>query len=484
MDNAWGKYLLKRLIARGGMAEVYEATMGGPSGFAKQVCLKRVRADLSDDPEFVQLFEGEARIAATLHHRNIVSVVDFDIHQGQQFLAMEYVDGLDLRHIIRDASLLGLRIPAEFSIYVMENLLAALDHAHNQHHGQEPRPIVHRDVSPHNVLVSKNGDVKLADFGIAKAEGLSNVTRTGVVKGKLSYLSPEELEGRGVKPRTDLFGAGLVLYEMLAGKRLFQAENDRALIAQVKDCSIPTVPQVSEKLNQVLKQFLAKAPNDRFTNAKAALDALESTGMKACSPVEAGRLVSSLMEIRKKTQIIKPTQPLPFPKAPSRNKKTVLQTKSASSSPPKTSQTKMPAIIWGALIVLCTAGVLFGVFGTDSLNSQNVGTALAIPSPQAEFEPSPGMASASPVVQLKEPVSPVEPAVHMGTLEVNVRPWANVQVDGVAKGTTPVKKLHLKAGFHHLTLVNKALDYKRDLTVQIRSGKRTVINKKIPERQE
>jgi serine/threonine-protein kinase len=484
MDNAWGKYVLKRLIARGGMAEVYEATKGGPSGFAKQVCLKRIRPDLSDDPEFVQLFESEARIAATLHHQNIVSVIDFDMHQGQQFLAMEFIDGLDLRHIIRDASLLGLRIPVEFSIYVMENLLAALDHAHNQHRGQEPRPVIHRDVSPHNVLVSKNGEVKLTDFGIAKAAGLSNVTRTGVVKGKLSYLSPEELAGHGVRPRTDLFGAGLVFYEMLTGQRFFHAENDRALFAQVTNCAIPTVPHVSAKLNRLLEQLLAKAPSDRFENAKTALDTLASTGMKACSPEEAGRLVSSLLEVRKKTQIIKQTKPIPFPKAPSRNKKTVLQTKSTSSAPPQSTQTKMPVIIWGALIVLCTAGVLLGVFGTGNLASHGVGTALDLPSPHPEPGPSPGLAFASPIVQLQETISPVEPMVHMGTLEINVRPWANVKVDGVAKGTTPIKKMRLKAGFHQITLVNRALEYKRELTVQIRDGKRTVINKKIAERQE
>jgi serine/threonine protein kinase len=216
----WGKYRVKRLIATGGMAEVFEAEMTGPGGFAKQVCLKRIRPEFMSDAHFIKMFQAEARIAAMLHHSNIVSVFDFDMHDGRMFLTMEYVEGCDLKKLLADFNRRRFRPPLGFSVYIMAGLLAALDHAHTRRSSDGgPQPVIHRDVSPHNVLISTEGVVKLADFGIAKSKGLSSPTTIGMVKGKLAYLAPEQMVGESASVSSDLYSAGLVMLEILKGAR-------------------------------------------------------------------------------------------------------------------------------------------------------------------------------------------------------------------------------------------------------------------------
>ncbi len=294
MDEQWGKYRLRHLIARGGMAEVFLADMVGPSEFIKPVCLKRMRSEFLREPDFIQSLESEARIAASLQHPNIVQVFDFDRHEGQLFLAMEFVDGLDVRKILNKLSKIGLHLPLEFVIHIMEGLLSGLAYAHGQKVAGKSRPVIHRDISPHNILISTDGVVKLADFGIAKAKGLSDATRTGVIKGKLAYLSPEQVCGEEVRPSSDLFSAGLLLWEMINGRRFFQGNNEKEVVAQVLAVSPSPIDGISDELNQVIEHLIVRDPDKRFNNAEAALEALAKVGVPGCGTATAGQLVAKL----------------------------------------------------------------------------------------------------------------------------------------------------------------------------------------------
>ena len=220
-----GNYRVLRSIGKGGMAEVFAVEKSGPAGFEKKLCLKRIRREYADDIAFIESFESEARIVSRLQHPNIVQVFDFFRQERDLCLVMELIDGMDLRDVLNLVGRFGLLLPADVSVYILESLLLALQHAHSLTIKGETVSVIHRDVSPHNLLISTAGVVKLADFGIAKARGLSQQTQTGVLKGKLCYMSPEQLKGGGapIGPESDLFAAGVVFWEMLAKERLFEA---------------------------------------------------------------------------------------------------------------------------------------------------------------------------------------------------------------------------------------------------------------------
>ncbi|MCP4603971.1 MAG: serine/threonine protein kinase [Proteobacteria bacterium] len=506
MDEQWGKYRIKRFIARGGMAEVFQADMGGPSGFIKPVCLKRVRAEFSGDPDFVQSLEGEARIAASLQHTNIVQVFDFDRHEGQLFLAMEFVDGADLRHVLNEVSRLGLRLPLEFAIHVMKGLLSGLSHAHGQCVDGEPRPVIHRDVSPHNILISTKGEVKLTDFGIAKAKGLSDATRTGVFKGKLAYLSPEQASGEKVQPRSDLFSAGLIFWEMLSGSRFFQGKDEKEMVAQVLSFSLSPIPGISTELNQLVARLLAKNPEDRFESADAALKALSEIDVAGCDDPVAGQLVSEL--------IGRQSSPIQVPNVPPTRVST------PADKPPIQGQ-KLPWVWIGitAVVALAFIAWMFSLRGQDdSLSTvERIIETSPLPGPtetppiasKAEMpikapEPKTDEIDQPPPVahlidepeadagpQVKGPdvsfpktrAAPkknrTRPSVKYGHLKVYVRPWARVEVDGTDQGTTPIKNLRVRTGPHQVTLINDRLGFRKDISIRVRPEKTTVINRNI-----
>ncbi|MDD5309406.1 MAG: protein kinase [Deltaproteobacteria bacterium] len=474
-----GKYRLESLIATGGMAEVYRASIVGPSGFVKTVCVKRVRPEMADDPEFVEMFESEARIAATLDSPHVVQVFDFDRIDGQLVLAMEYVDGLDLRHILKAQPEPATGLPQGFAVHVIAGLLAALKHAHGQTVDGVPRPVVHRDVSPHNILISTEGLVKLADFGIAKAAGLSGATRTGVVKGKLAYLSPEQAGGDEVGPKSDLYGAGLVLYEMLIGRRLFEGGSDQEIVAHILAAGTPSLPHVAPKLDAVVRGLLAPRPSDRFPDAKAALDALGSSGVPDCGDAEAGRLVKAAREACD-----------PSGSGPEATRTSAAHAGGTSAAPaPRGGRSLVPWLFAAASIALLAA--LYALFGREPAGAAVAASSQPFAATPARQRP----ASASPVLRLPEPAAANRPAAGprasaedeigqgtqpaQGFLQVNVRPWARVRVDGVDRGTTPIDRLKLPVGVHKVLLVNDALSFNQSVQVEVRSGRTSVLNKQI-----
>jgi serine/threonine protein kinase len=504
--DQWGKYRLDALLARGGMAEVYRAAQIGPSGFARTVCLKMVRAEHCGDEEFVAMFRREAQIAAALQHPNIVQVFDFDQHEGRLFLAMEYVEGLDLRDVLRQTGDLGLRVPAGFALHVAEGLLAALRCAHAHAVDGEPRPVVHRDVSPHNLLVSVDGLVKLADFGIAKALGASSATRTGVVKGKLAYLSPEQAGGGDVGPSSDLYCAGLVLFEMLAGRRLYAGRNEQEVLALALRPNVPELPWLSPALNGFLARLLAADPGDRFEGAERALEELAALRAEApYAPAEAGGLVKALLGLRIErgsTGMLSPSARSPSPSTPAPAPPAEpAGARSVSDDPTRTSSTgrgvaksgasRVAIAIGIAAVVLC-AGLGIGwalAGGQEAPEPGAPGTASPTVAAPAVVAPAlaaaPGDEGAKPdAAEIPPAAVAPEPAAGKaapsGWLQVNCRPWAEVALDGKPIGTTPINKLRVAAGPHKLLLTNAEAGYREEIAVKVGPGRTVNVNRKVP----
>ncbi len=266
----FGKYLLVERLGRGGMAEVWKAKMVGPAGFQRTVVVKRILPHLAEDPHFVQMFVAEARLSAKLNHSNIVQVHELGDVEGEYYLAMEYLRGRDLVSVMR-AHLMRSVPPPGLGALCIRDVCRALGYAHalNDDRGN-PLRLIHRDVSPSNVMLSFDGQIKLLDFGIAKAlsEASENKTQTGTLKGKFGYMAPEQVEGKEIDHRTDLFAAGVMLHETLTGRRLFKGTSDIQTMALVREAKVPppssSNPEVPLELDRICLKALAREPGDRY----------------------------------------------------------------------------------------------------------------------------------------------------------------------------------------------------------------------------
>ncbi|MAQ13271.1 MAG: hypothetical protein CMN30_00525 [Sandaracinus sp.] len=269
----YGKYQLLELLARGGMAEVFKAKSHGVEGFEKVLVIKRILPELSSNPDFVEMFINEAKIAVTLSHANVVQVFDLGRADETYFIAMEYVAGSDLATVLRRARKYDKPLPIELAVYVIAEVAKGLDYAHRRRDADlQPLHIVHRDVSPQNVLLSYEGEVKLTDFGIAKARGsVEDGTAAGVLKGKYAYMAPEQARGREVDARTDLFSLGTVLYEALAGRSPFLAASTYDTLQRVRSGEAKPLAEVSGEIPEELSAIVARAmsphPADRHEDA-------------------------------------------------------------------------------------------------------------------------------------------------------------------------------------------------------------------------
>jgi len=268
----FGDYLLVEKIAQGGMAELFLAKRRGVEGFEKTVAIKRILPELSWNREFVSMFINEAKIAARLSHPNIVQIFDFGKIDDYYFIAMEYVRGENLRAVLQRAAEKEAPLSPDIAAFIVSRACAGLEHAHRKtDEAGRPLRIVHRDVSPQNVLISYDGDVKVVDFGIAKAVTENPEVTRGVLKGKLSYLSPEQVNGVGLDARTDVFAAGLVFYELLVGRKLFTksdpAEVLDAIVHVDADAVARSIPNLERNLRDVLRRALAVDPEKRFGSA-------------------------------------------------------------------------------------------------------------------------------------------------------------------------------------------------------------------------
>src|SRR5690349_5604683 len=269
-----GKYRLETRLGGGGMAEVFLGSMLGAEGFSRRVAIKRVLPGFSDNPAFAQMFVAEAQISSRLVHPNIVSVLDFDRDaESRLFLVMELVEGRDLDSLVASGTL-----PTPLVIFLIAEVLRGLGYAHDLPTGADLRGIVHRDVSPHNVLLSWEGAVKVSDFGIAKARAASSATASVFIKGKPAYMSPEQANGQALDGRSDLFAVGVMLWEMLVGRRLFVGEDTRATLAAVLFGQIPRPRSIRgdipKDLDRVVMKLLERDLPARYPTAEAAINDL------------------------------------------------------------------------------------------------------------------------------------------------------------------------------------------------------------------
>jgi serine/threonine protein kinase/predicted TPR repeat methyltransferase len=270
----YGSYYLTKKIATGGMAELFRARRKvGLEGFEKILAIKRILPHLSNNRDFVAMFADEAKIAAQLTHQNIVQIFDFGRLDETYFIAMEFVLGSNLRGIMEKTAQLDTRLSINDCILIVTKAAVGLDYAHRKRNIQDhPLNIIHRDISPQNILVSYEGEVKLTDFGIAKAALTTSITKTGVLKGKVSYMSPEQARGKEIDKRSDIFSLGGVFYELLTCRKLFEGKSELQVLERLKDPHIEPPsrlnPDIPMELDRIVLKALATRPEDRYQSAE------------------------------------------------------------------------------------------------------------------------------------------------------------------------------------------------------------------------
>jgi serine/threonine protein kinase/CheY-like chemotaxis protein len=280
IDERFGQYRLEERVAVGGMAEVWRASMSGLEGFRKTVAIKKILPHLADNEDFVAMFIDEAKLAAQLNHENLVDIYDLGKIDSDYFIAMEFVDGKDLRSILNCLRRVGDRMPLGLALFIGAKTAGALEYAHTRRDADgEPLGLVHRDVSPRNILIGYGGNIRLCDFGVAKAVSSVVQTEIGALKGKLQYMSPEQASGTRVDARSDIFSLGSVLFELVTGRRLFVEDTEISLLEAVRrgvvDEPQEVEPSLPEDLNRVLLKALEKDPTDRYQSAGALQRELE-----------------------------------------------------------------------------------------------------------------------------------------------------------------------------------------------------------------
>ncbi len=394
-----GRYEVIRPLARGGMAELYLGRARGIEGFEKLVVLKCIRQEYENEGEFIRMFLDEARLAATLSHPNIAQVFDVDRSEGRYFFAMEYVDGRDLLAIRKAAAIEG-RLALEHVLAIAVGVTAALHYAHELRDPEgRPRAVVHRDVSPSNVLVSHDGAVKLVDFGIARAAGRLTTTRAGTLKGKVRYMSPEQCSGLELDRRSDIFSLGAMLYELTTDHAPFDADADVALAHRIatEDAPPPSsrVATYPPGLERIVMRALARDRDARYATAQALQLELENLA------VERGLVISPVgLAACMKRLFVVDVEPLP-------GTATIPAAVSRQTKPARPARKSRRWLIPGSLAVLALgAGGYAMLPGGSAPAPQHEQPA---PAPAPAPVPAPDVAASAPAAVPPPPPAKVEP---------------------------------------------------------------------------
>ncbi len=508
-----GKYRLDTRLGGGGMAEVFLGSTVGAEGFSRPVAIKRVLPGFSDNPAFAQMFVAEAQISARLVHPNIVSVLDFDRDpEGRLFLVMELVEGCDLDTLVSS----GI-VPFPVVIFVISEVLRGLGHAHDLPVGHGIRGIVHRDVSPHNVLLSWEGAVKVSDFGIAKARAASSATASVFIKGKPAYMSPEQANGESLDGRSDLFAVGVMLWEMLCGRRLFVGEDTRATLAAVLFGQIPrprTIRgDVPKDLERVAMKLLERDMPSRYATAEEAIhDLLECsdaprTGREVLIRVLAERFPNNA-PVRQSVMRSRNTPPQAAPpqaqavtvpdgavQRPAASIGAIMSAPTRSLRPRRSN--RVPFLIGGVIAVgSATFGIVAAVTsspppskplgagsGSAALVAVVQPTPLDAGVPDAPPPPPPpdaGVADVAANHAKKDATSsqPAHPGLEKrhGMLKVVALPTLTVTIDRKPSGDTPLTT-SLPAGSHRVRLTNSETGHDETVTITITENQTTTIDR-------
>jgi hypothetical protein len=420
----FGKYTLIERLGRGGMAEVWKAEITGPAGFSRTLVVKRILPHLAEDPQFVEMFVREARLSARLHHGSIVQVFELGDVDGEYFLAMEYVRGRDLHATVR-AQLASGPPPPGMATFVVLEVCRALAHAHALT-GDDGAPLrlIHRDVSPSNVMLSFDGAVKLLDFGIAKALSEADAkTQSGTLKGKFSYLSPEQVEGREVDHRADLFAVGVVLHEALTGRRLFKGSSDLQTLALVRAAQVDppsrSNPNVPPELDRICLRALARDLEQRYPSCDdMAADLEEMVHALKWGPE---RLAATMREL--------------FPDEGTPTAEAELAPTSLQRLPRR--RPRKARVALSVLVALALGGV--GLMVRHRLAGAPSAPHAVSPAP-VELPAPPALEQTSPTVQISISSRPAGASVYLGD-------------DPAPKGKTPVTLSLARSGAaQHITL--------------------------------
>lgn len=484
-----GRYFIVEEIASGGMATVYHAKLKGPAGFEKDVAIKKILPAWSQQKEFAEMLIAEAKVLVHLSHPNIVQIFELAQERDNYFIVMEYVNGFDLRKIIKQLNHTGQKLPLELACHIIGHVATGLDFVHTStSQGGKLLNIVHRDISPQNVLVSLNGEVKITDFGIARVIGKSPETQTGVLKGKFSYMSPEQALGKNVDQRTDIFALGLLFYELLTLRKCFNGSNDLETIEQVKKTAITLPDSLPAQLTAILSKTLARNVNERYQTAGEFLQDLGEFEMSSNCHAQQADLKQILSWLfthqihqtetddnwsEQKTKILSK-----ITKNPSHRHSalTVFEPKTIiARSPlpthitllhPKTVMEKKPSgkkqlIVGSATLLFCLAAV---VIPNINLKGENRTERIPIPmnlprikTARADFMPqkhpldgtTARQTSPRPHLAVTRPIEQKKNA--MGKIHIEARPWGRAAIGRFGTKETPAE-FKIPAGKHTISV--------------------------------
>ena len=514
-----GKYQLIKRIAVGGMSEIYLASQGGLEGFDRAVIVKCIRDDLMDEREVLDMFLDEARIAACLKQANIVHLYDVGVDDtGIPYLAMEYIFGRDLLEIADRVRSLGWELPIQFILKVVCDCLAGLHYSHMVAEFEDrPLRMIHRDVSPQNIIVSFDGVTKLVDFGISKAEARLSETRAGVLKGKYAYMSPEQVRGKPLDHRSDQFSLAVVFYEVITGTRLFQRDTDYSTMEAVDRCEIPPMKvlrkDVPRRLIRALRKAMRKNPKRRFKSCmdmerylhrllrgsaverteessqymrKLFVQELEARDKAIAQAPEEERviIISTGFELLKEgaTSI----DPIPEPPMAQRRYEEILAERQAEgtqlraepldSEPipddlvatdrdgdPVGTTVRKPAPTgpfndWRFLVLVFVAVLVLGLFMLTMFSGDDE------------------IAGATPDLGKPQPMATkARPGID-GFLSISVAPRVRVFVDGEDKGTGAFRKYAIERGIHKVKLIDLESGDTRTLTINVKPDKEFIVS--------
>jgi serine/threonine protein kinase len=476
-----GSYRIIGRIGSGGMAEVFLGKAVGAAGFEKDVAVKSILPVYTLDPRLTAMLIEEARLATYLNHTNVVQVLDLGKMGDRYFIVMEYVDGADLDSVLKSAGEKGRKPPPALAGHIARQVLAGLAFVHERRDSsQSPLHLVHRDVSPPNIMLSAAGEVKLTDFGIAKARNSTLVTEAGMIRGKVSYMSPEQAAGADLDHRSDLFSLGVVFWELLAGRRLFTGDNQVQLLQQVREAKIDPPssanPEIPGPLDQVVLRALAKSPNDRHQSARdfdRALDqAMHKSGLRP-TPVDLEAWLKEVMPPRKIEPLLKEGDEITFESTPPPPGTQKIEVPGSKFQVPSSDDRARARVVTASIALLLGLTAVVLILWSPWKSEPRPRPPAVLPPPVAVEEPRPPEDAGVVIDEAPPEEAAAKPKPKgRGVLVLNSEPWAKVIVDGRDSGvTTPtVDGLRLTVGKHKITLVNPELEISKTIVVVIKRG--------------